>query len=170
MVTFVTVAASMEVCRSFEFEVLGTAESHDALQSFLEALPESPERAILAVVRSASDEHDTWRERIRTCTSHPVAHVADSVSLTSGSVYVVLPGAVLRVKDGGPVLNQKEAATEEPPIDSLLQALIEEREAPVRILVSGNGWKERPATPSSRSLPSPPESNPPSVFEPHGTA
>jgi hypothetical protein len=50
MVTFVTVAASMEACRSFEFEVLGTAESHDALQSFLEALPESPERAILAVV------------------------------------------------------------------------------------------------------------------------
>ena len=146
MITFVTVAASAEAPRSFVLDILGTAESTEAVQSFCDTHAPS-EAPLLAVVHEASDETDSWGDHIQAYTSRSVGHVTGPVSLTSGTVYVVPPGVVLALNGGHPVLKKSGTAPDEIPLDPLLHALIDDGAAPVSIVLSKNG-RERPERPS----------------------
>jgi signal transduction histidine kinase len=148
MITFVTIAASIEAPRSFMFDVLGTASEPEAVQSFFDGPPEHASGALLAVVYAQSEEHDTWAECIDAHTSRAVKRVASPVSLTSGHVYVVPPGVVLRLDDGGLMLEQSSATAAEIPLEPLLQALIDDDVTPVRLVLSQNGRGERNGRPS----------------------
>ena len=148
MITFVTIAASIEAPRSFMFDVLGTASEPDAVQSFFDGPPEHASGALLAVVYAQSEEHDTWAECIDAHTSRVVNRVASPVSLASGHVYVVPTGVVLRLDDGGLMLEQSAVDTEEIPLEPLLQALIDDDVTPVRLVLSQNGRGERNGRPS----------------------
>lgn len=148
MITFVTVAASVGAPRSFGLDVLGTAESIEAVQSFFDAHSKRSAESLLAVVHTASDEPTTWGKHIRATTPRPVEYVSASASLTPGHVYVVPPGSVLRLKNGGLLLEHQEAGTAGLSMSPLLQTSIEGETVPVRIMVSKNGQAERPGRPS----------------------
>jgi signal transduction histidine kinase len=143
MITFVTIAASIETPRSFLFDVLGTAEEPEAVQSFFEGRPDDSTGALLAVVPASSDQHDTWADCIETHTSRAVNQVENPVSLASGHVYVVPPGVVLRLGEGGLMLERSETVTEQIPLEPMLQALIDDQVTPVRLVLSQNGREEK---------------------------
>jgi signal transduction histidine kinase len=143
MITFVTIAASIETPRSFLFDVLGTAEEPEAVQSFFERHPDDSTGSLLAVVYAPSDQHDTWADCIEAHTSRAVNLEASPVSLATGHVYVVPPGVVLRLGEGGLMLERSETVTEQIPLELMLQALIDDQVTPVRLVLSQNGREEK---------------------------
>jgi len=118
----------------------GSAGGIEALQHFLEALPESPGAAFVVVVHLAPDETSQLAEVLQPHTSMPVRQVTERSGLEMDHVYVTAPGHTLLVEERTLVPEPlREPAERRSPIDTFFRSLAQADVEPVGVIVSGSG-------------------------------
>jgi two-component system CheB/CheR fusion protein len=118
----------------------GSAGGIEALQHFLEALPESPDAAFVVVMHLAPDETSQLAEVLQPHTSMPVQQVTEATALETDHVYVTSPGNTLLVKERTLVPEPlREPAERRSPIDTFFRSLARADVEPIGIVVSGSG-------------------------------
>jgi len=118
----------------------GSAGGIEALQQFLEALPESPGGAFVVVMHLAPDETSQLAEVLQPHTSMPVQQVTEPTSIEPDHVYVTSPGNTLLVEGRTLVPERLRGPAERrSPIDTFFRSLARADVEPVGLVVSGSG-------------------------------
>src|ERR1700710_644321 len=78
----------------------GSAGGLQALLRFFESMPPDPGMAFVVILHLSRDHESNAAAILQRVTSMPVAQVVSSVAIEANRVYVIAPGANLRMNDG----------------------------------------------------------------------